>query len=453
MPKSSTTAVPPSSLTTTFSMIELDQLCVRERAVHDLAGFDGDQDRCITGIEAVTAAVHERPGRHDAADDMARGAGAGDVRERPAGRHVLSHDLPVELVWAEGDGVARVGARATRGGDVKVGRDTATDAVEVEGAVATQGRLVDGERGIRGVGERAGRGIPARDDRAHGGVARIEAEGGARGEGAADAGADGDLGADGEAHDVRERPAGLGRSWTSFIPSWRPLKTKGALVVGLATAVLRVNGRARCRRREVEGRGAAHGRLLDVEQGVPGVGVRAGHHIPGQQVDAGEAGGQGGRALRADQAGEGPPRDRQDLPDCLGAGRVGAHEGEREGVRGARRGIVVEEELPPWKSVPPPVPVVANWKSWSELGTASLVTVMVASPVFVNVQVGASPPVMTARTVVSPGSKPRLARAAKLAPMPVPMIMPAPTAKQTMFVSVQPASGAPGHPSSRARGR
>ena len=52
-----------------------------------------------------------------------------------------------------------------------------------------------------------------------------------------------------------------------------------------------------------------------------------------------------------------------------------------------------------------------------------------------------SPAVMTARTVVSPGSKPAVAPWAKVPAMPVPMVMTAPLAVQTMFVSVQPGSG------------
>ena len=99
------------------------------------------------------------------------------------------------------------------------------------------------------------------------------------------------------------------------------------------------------------------------------------------------------------------------------------------------------KKVPPWKSVPPPVPVVVKAKSWSASGTASLVTVMVASAVLVYVQVGVSPAVMTARTVVSPGSKPAVAPGAKVPPMPVPMVISAPLAVQTMFVSVQPGSG------------
>ena len=58
-----------------------------------------------------------------------------------------------------------------------------------------------------------------------------------------------------------------------------------------------------------------------------------------------------------------------------------------------------------------------------------------------NVQVGVSLASITARTVVSPGSKPAVAPWAKPAPLPVPMVMTAPLAVQAMFVSVQPASG------------
>ena len=64
-----------------------------------------------------------------------------------------------------------------------------------------------------------------------------------------------------------------------------------------------------------------------------------------------------------------------------------------------------------------------------------------ASLLFVNVQVGLSPASMTARTVVSPGSKPAVAPWAKEPPMPVPMVMTAPLAAHAMFVSVQPVSG------------
>ena len=35
---------------------------------------------------------------------------------------------------------------------------------------------------------------------------------------------------------------GTGSSWTSLVPNWAAVKVKGALVVGLATAVFRVNG-------------------------------------------------------------------------------------------------------------------------------------------------------------------------------------------------------------------
>ena len=66
-------------------------------------------------------------------------------------------------------------------------------------------------------------------------------------------------------------------------------------------------------------------------------------------------------------------------------------------------------KLPLWKVVPPPVPVVVKAKSWALSGTASLVTVMVASAVFVYVQVGMFPAAMTARTGVSPGWKPAVA--------------------------------------------
>ena len=40
---------------------------------------------------------------------------------------------------------------------------------------------------------------------------------------------------------VSVQPAS-GVSWTSLVPSWKPVKAKGALVVGLATAVSRVKG-------------------------------------------------------------------------------------------------------------------------------------------------------------------------------------------------------------------
>ena len=61
-----------------------------------------------------------------------------------------------------------------------------------------------------------------------------------------------------------------------------------------------------------------------------------------------------------------------------------------------------------------------------------------AAWVFVYVQVGVFPAAMTARTVVSPGSKPAVAPWAKPAPLPVPMVITAPLAVQVMFVSVQP---------------
>ena len=59
----------------------------------------------------------------------------------------------------------------------------------------------------------------------------------------------------------------------------------------------------------------------------------------------------------------------------------------------------------------------------------------------VNVQVGVLPAAITARTVVSPGSKPAVAPWAKVPPMPVPIVMTAPLAVQAMFVSVKPGSG------------
>ncbi len=61
--------------------------------------------------------------------------------------------------------------------------------------------------------------------------------------------------------------------------------------------------------------------------------------------------------------------------------------------------------------------------------------------VFVNVQVGLSLASMTARTVVSPALKPAPPGDTKPAPLPVPMVITAPLAVQTMLVSVQPGSG------------
>ena len=84
--------------------------------------------------------------------------------------------------------------------------------------------------------------------------------------------------------------------------------------------------------------------------------------------------------------------------------------------------------------------------STTALPPSSLMTVfsMMSSTgcwVFVYVQIGAFPAVMTARTVVSPGSKPALAPWAKEPPLPVPMVMTAPLGVQAMSVSVQPSSG------------
>ena len=52
---------------------------------------------------------------------------------------------------------------------------------------------------------------------------------------------------------------------------------------------------------------------------------------------------------------------------------------------------------------------------------------------FVYVQFGVSLASITARTVVSPGSKPAVAPWAKLPPLPVPMVMTAPLAVHVMF--------------------
>ena len=87
------------------------------------------------------------------------------------------------------------------------------------------------------------------------------------------------------------------------------------------------------------------------------------------------------------------------------------------------------------------MPVVVYVEVLVPLGTASLVIVIVASAVFVYVQVGVFPAATTARTVVSPGSKPAVAPWAKVAPLPVPMVITAPLAVQTMPVSVKPGSG------------
>ena len=69
---------------------------------------------------------------------------------------------------------------------------------------------------------------------------------------------------------------GSGVSTTSLVPNWAAVKEKAALAVGLATAVSRVKvaGRPAPVPREVEGRGAAHALLLDLERGL-GVRERA----------------------------------------------------------------------------------------------------------------------------------------------------------------------------------
>ncbi len=126
---------------------------------------------------------------------------------------------------------------------VKVAGRPAPGAGEVEDRGAAHALLLDVERRVLAVRERAGRGVTGVDGGPNGGVARIEAGGGALGEGAADAGADGDDRAVGGARDVRQRPAaGSGVSWTSLVPNWAAAKVNGALAVGLDTAVSRVKG-------------------------------------------------------------------------------------------------------------------------------------------------------------------------------------------------------------------
>ena len=92
------------------------------------------------------------------------------------------------------------------------------------------------------------------------------------------------------------------------------------------------------------------------------------------------------------------------------------------------------------KAAGTPVPVPVKSKVPSPPSVVLLIE-SEAFSVFVYVQAGASPPVMTARTVVSPGSNPAVAPWAKVPPMPVPIVITAPLAAHTMFVSVQPGSG------------
>ena len=209
--------------------------------------------------------------------------------------------------------------------------------------------LLDVERGVPGVRERADRGVPAGDDRTHRGVAWIEAGAARRCEGAADAGADGDHGAVGGADDVGEREAGLGCLHDVLGPELEAGERERR--VGRWVGDRGVPGEGgrdvRAGAGEVEGRGAAHALLLDVERGVLGVGVRTGDRVTGHQGDTGEAGGEGGRALRADEVGQRPARDRQGLDDRLGTGRVGAGEGERAAGRKRGVGVVVEAEAGP----------------------------------------------------------------------------------------------------------
>ena len=184
-----------------------------------------------------------RRGKHAAAGPMVTGAVRSmSVSVQPAGTASPSTVLGAELRGPEGEWGCPLGARATVVARLKVAGTPVPVPVKSKVAVTAHGLFSIVERGILGVRERAGRGVPARDHRAHGGVARIEAGGGALGEGAADAGADGDHGAVGGAHDVRERPAGLGRLLDVLGPELEAVNVNGALVVGLATAVSRVKG-------------------------------------------------------------------------------------------------------------------------------------------------------------------------------------------------------------------
>ena len=148
----------------------------------------------------------------DAGADGDAGAigGADDAGERPAGLGRLHDVLGPELGGGEGE--RRVGRRVgDRGVAGEGGREAGAGAGEVEGRRAAHALLLDVERGVLGVGVRAGRGVAGVDDHPHGGVAGVEAGAARRGEGAAAARADGDDGAVRRADDVGEREAGLGR--------------------------------------------------------------------------------------------------------------------------------------------------------------------------------------------------------------------------------------------------
>ena len=93
-----------------------------------------------------------------------------------------------------------------------------------------------------------------------------------RGEAGADAGADGDDGAIGGAGDVGEREAGLGRLLDVLGPELGGGERERRVGRGVGDRGVAGEGRrqAGAGAGEVEGRGAAHALLLDVERGVRG---------------------------------------------------------------------------------------------------------------------------------------------------------------------------------------
>ena len=197
IPKSPTIALPPSSLTTTFSMTRLTgwsslvivQVTVGSPAARVTLPASKAPPPPLVQVQAVGVVAGER--------ELGQGVRAGRDRERRGG-------------VGEGVGGRLDGGRRTRAPPAPVVIPKSPTTALPPSSLTTRFSMTRLDRAAVFVNVQV-EGVPGVDDRAHGGVTRIEARRGPLGEGAAAAGADRDHGTVRGAGDVRERPAGLGR--------------------------------------------------------------------------------------------------------------------------------------------------------------------------------------------------------------------------------------------------
>ncbi len=154
MPKSSTVAVPPSSLTTVFSMISSTGWS--SLVIEQVTGSSPNATRDGAGVEGAAAAVGAGPvGRGVAGHcELGEGVGAGRHREGRGG---------------VGEGVGRGLDRGAEDERAGAGRDA--EVVDDRGAaVVVDDDLLDDQLDLLGVGVRAGRRCCPRRGSAHRGV-------------------------------------------------------------------------------------------------------------------------------------------------------------------------------------------------------------------------------------------------------------------------------------------